>query len=172
MGTENLKFSKMGRLFRIQLYILTSYSLLSLNKSPPQMLFWILAALTVFIIFALSLGKIISAPGHSGPETSHFNGKKFLNTSRSQAKGVTEVLKWIARRDQGPWAKNYETKVGPKPSNSSESLLITFVNHSTLDTTTTEYPHDPIWRAVQPVFCCRPPARDAPSRHSLRIYLI
>ncbi|MFH6983691.1 MBL fold metallo-hydrolase [Marinoscillum luteum] len=111
------------------------------------MLFWILAALTVFIIFALSLGKIISAPGHSGPETSHFNGKKFLNTSGSQAKSVTEVLKWIARRDQGPWAKNYETKVGPKPSSSSESLLITFVNHSTF---LIQWNHlniltDPIW---------------------------
>jgi len=103
--------------------------------------------LVIILFFILIIGKVISAPRYSGKASNHFDTRKFINPSGAKAKGINSVFKWIARRDQGPWAKNYETEVGPKPSSSSESLLITFVNHSTF---LIQWNHlniltDPIW---------------------------
>ncbi|WP_421895875.1 MBL fold metallo-hydrolase [Marinoscillum sp.] len=111
------------------------------------MLLWVLSFLLIVIVSILSIGHRIGAPGYSGPETKHFNGKKFVNTSGVQAKGMIEAFRWMAQRDHGPWTKNYEREVGPKPTTSSEHLIITFINHSTF---LIQWNHlniltDPIW---------------------------
>lgn len=108
---------------------------------------WIILLLTAGILSILGIGVSLSAPGHKGPATPHFNGKTFINPTGKQAKGLVDVLKWMIRRDQGAWTKNYETEIGPKPKPDAEALTITFVNHSTF---LIQWNHlniltDPIW---------------------------
>lgn len=95
---------------------------------------YILIALAVPVLFflvAFIIGGTLSAPGYKGPKSDHFDGKKFLNIGGVQSKGFLDVIRWMVSRDHGPWTKNYETEVGEKPAAVSDSLTITFVNHST-----------------------------------------
>ncbi|REE02076.1 MBL fold metallo-hydrolase [Marinoscillum furvescens] len=109
--------------------------------------------LWIFVIFLLLAGGILligwsfSTPGHQGPATPHFDGKQFRNKSGAKARGFAAVLQWIIKRDQGPWAKNYETTQGEAPVSSSDQMRITFVNHSTflIQWNDLNILTDPIW---------------------------
>lgn len=111
------------------------------------MLLWILLPLLLLAGATLLAGRGFSAPGHQGPATPHFDGSKFRNPSGAAAKGFNAVLKWLIKRDQGPWAKNYENFIGPAPAQSTQDLHITFVNHSTflIQWNDLNILTDPIW---------------------------
>lgn len=112
------------------------------------MIFWsLLCVFLLFILLIVAIGSILSAPGHKGPATDHFNGKTFINPTGQKAKGLSDVLKWMLKRDQGSWKYSYETTVGPKPVDSSTELLITFVNHSTflIQWNNLNILTDPVW---------------------------
>ena len=89
------------------------------------------SALLVAASFII-VGMLISAPTHSGPVTDHFDGKKFINPGNAQAKGLTDVFKWMIQRKQGPWMEKKESAYGAKPESIiTHGVKITFVNHST-----------------------------------------
>lgn len=95
------------------------------------MLLWILGPLALLLLTALAIGWSVSAPGYSGESSDHFKSGRFVNQGNVEAKGFVAVFQWMLKRDQGPWAKNYETETGSKPVDSTDRLTITFVNHST-----------------------------------------
>lgn len=111
------------------------------------MLVWIFLAILLFLSISLLIGWRISAPAYSGHESPHFNGKTFINKGGSKPKGFLSLIKWMIKRDQGPWTKNYETEIGPKPIDSSENIILTFVNHSTflIQWNQLNILTDPIW---------------------------
>lgn len=111
------------------------------------MLIWTAAAIVLLLVIALAIGWKISAPGYQGEKSPHFDGTRFINKSGATAKGFGSAFQWIINRDLGPWAKNYEVGIGPKPAESSEELVITFVNHSTflIQWNQLNVLTDPIW---------------------------
>ena len=88
------------------------------------------------------------APRYKGPVSNHFDGKRFFNPNGS-ARGKGGVLKWLLNRDKGPWPPQPNAFVGPPPARRVEgdSLVVTFVNHSTflLQTDGLNILTDPVW---------------------------
>lgn len=88
------------------------------------------------------------APRYRGPVTDHFNGKKFINPAITE-RPSGNVLEWLLHRDKGPWPEQPNAFVGPRPATRVEgdSLVVTFVNHSTflLQTNGLNILTDPVW---------------------------
>lgn len=111
------------------------------------MLIWILGVVLLIVAISAVIGWSISGPVYTGTKSDHFNGETFTNPDNIRAKGLPAVLKWMIKRDQGPWTKNYETTLGSKPVESSQDLRITFINHSTflIQWNDLNILTDPIW---------------------------
>jgi L-ascorbate metabolism protein UlaG (beta-lactamase superfamily) len=88
-------------------------------------------ALIILIVLCLQvIGIFISAPRYHGPVSDHFNGKQFVNYGNVKAKGLFNVLRWMATRHRGKWFKK-QNSPAPKPSSSViEKIKVTFINHS------------------------------------------
>jgi len=98
-----------------------------------RVIFWFFS-LIIFVLLVINvLGYILSAPTYSGPNSGHFNGKRFVNPDSVKAKGFTEVLKWAMNRDQGTWqAIDTIRQAAPPPASvPSGEVRVTFVNHAT-----------------------------------------
>jgi len=93
----------------------------------------ILIIIAVFVLLFIIVGYALSAQGHQGPKTNHFDGKTFINPTGIPANGLKEVLKYVTTRDPEPWKRNYETYVRDTPLGQVDStqVQVTFVNHST-----------------------------------------
>jgi L-ascorbate metabolism protein UlaG (beta-lactamase superfamily) len=95
---------------------------------------WFLVLL-VFVAVPLALfltGVLISAPGHQGPKSDHFDGSKFKNPGNVRAKGGVEVFKWMMSRERGRWKEITDEHHGKRPlSHFRDGIRVTFVNHST-----------------------------------------
>lgn len=131
-------------------------------KKIMIILFAILA--TVVVLF-LSVGYYISAPVHQGEKLKHFNGKTFMNPDNVKAKGLFEVLKWMARRQQGPWHEVTNAMPGDKPAERvEEGIRITFVNHTTflIQTEGINILTDPVWSERTSPFSFAGPKRMRP----------
>ncbi len=89
---------------------------------------------TIIILFGI-IGYSISAPGYSGSETDHFDGKKFINREGYEDKGFADLLKWMLIRKPGTWTEKTESEIeyGEKPADSisDSTQVITYINHST-----------------------------------------
>lgn len=100
-----------------------------------------------FAFFGSLLLAVSCAPRYRGPVTNHFNGKKFFNPAMPERSG--SVLEWLLHRDKGPWSSQPDAFVGPKPATriDGDSLVVTFVNHSTflLQTGGLNILTDPVW---------------------------
>lgn len=87
------------------------------------------------------------APRYRGPVTDHFNGKRFVNPNAPERSG--SVWEWLLHRDRGAWPKQVDAFVGPKPATRVEgdSMVVTFVNHSTflIQTAGLNILTDPVW---------------------------
>lgn len=127
-------------------------------------LIWIPVAFTAIYGVILLFGWSLSAPVYKGPESDHFKNGKFFTPNGTPAKGPADVFKWLLKRDQGPWTKNYETYVGPKPADQSESLKITYVNHSTflIQWNLLNILTDPVWSERVSPFSFAGPQRMRP----------
>jgi L-ascorbate metabolism protein UlaG (beta-lactamase superfamily) len=93
-----------------------------------------LISVFTFVLISLALitlmGLLLSGPVYRGPESDHFDGRKFLNPGGIEAKGFKEVLRWMLNRKRKPWAK-IQQPPGPRPSPFVDgSIRVTFVNHS------------------------------------------
>jgi L-ascorbate metabolism protein UlaG (beta-lactamase superfamily) len=123
----------------------------------------IIVALTIAIsVTALSL----SAPKYKGPVSDHFDGKKFLNPGNVKAKGLTEVLQWMLKRERGEWKENHSQNYGPRPLKFfKDGIKITFVNHSTflIQVDGFNILTDPVWsKRVSPFSWIGPKRMRAP----------
>lgn len=91
---------------------------------------------------------VFSAPGHRGPKSDHFDGRRFHNTPRTPHHGFGEFLRWRLERRVEPWAR-WERPPGPKPPRRVEGqdLRVTPVGHSTvlIQTGGLNILTDPIW---------------------------
>ena len=105
-------------------------------------------ALPLLIVSCFLLTLSACTPRYKGPITDHFSGKKFINP------GVPErteggLLKWLLHRDKGPWPEQPDAFVGSRPATRVEgdSLVLTFVNHSTflIQTSGLNILTDPVW---------------------------
>ncbi len=102
-------------------------------------------------IACLTAGLVLfasCAPRYRGPVTDHFDGKKFINPSVTEH-GSGGLLKWLLHRDKGPWPEQPDAYVGNRPATRVEgdSLVLTFVNHSTflIQTGGLNILTDPVW---------------------------
>ncbi|MEO8432527.1 MAG: MBL fold metallo-hydrolase [Acidobacteriota bacterium] len=76
---------------------------------------------------------LFSAPGHQGPVSDHFDGRRFRNTSpEAGPHGFLGVLKWGATRRRGEWPSRLDARPGPAPPRRVADLRVTFVNHATV----------------------------------------
>lgn len=98
-----------------------------------------------FIVLLMLMASC--APRYRGPITDHFNGKKFSNPNAPERSA--SVWEWLLHRDKGAWPKQPNAFVGPRPAARVEgdSLVVTFVNHSTflLQTNGLNILTDPVW---------------------------
>ncbi|QJW90422.1 MBL fold metallo-hydrolase [Spirosoma taeanense] len=88
------------------------------------------------------------APHYNGPVSDHFDGKKFFNPGMPERESGG-LLKWLLNRDKKPWPEQPNAFVGLRPATRIEgdSLVVTFVNHSTflLQTNGLNILTDPVW---------------------------
>ncbi|MFD2936212.1 MBL fold metallo-hydrolase [Spirosoma flavum] len=103
---------------------------------------------SLLVLSCLLLTILACAPRYKGPLTNHFNGKKFFNPGiAEQSSGG--VLKWLLHRDKGPWPEQPDAFVGARPATRimGDSLVLTFVNHSTflIQTAGINILTDPVW---------------------------
>ncbi|MDZ7692237.1 MAG: hypothetical protein U5K69_14070 [Balneolaceae bacterium] len=117
-----------------------------------EIITWSLAAILGITVATLVVDFIISAPTASGPESDHFDGKRFSNPNNSKARSFADILKWALNGDKGVWRQvalhemPYHTRPEP-PSPQSSEALFTFVNHSTflIQARGLNILTDPIW---------------------------
>ncbi len=114
-----------------------------------KILFIILILILVFIIGSMLLGWIFSAPAYHGPVSDHFDGRKFNNPGGVQPAGFKDLIKWSRNRERGEWKELTEAESGPAPAEKIEgdSIMVTFVNHSTflIQTRGFNILTDPVW---------------------------
>jgi L-ascorbate metabolism protein UlaG (beta-lactamase superfamily) len=77
---------------------------------------------------------------------SHFDGRHFYNLV-PRRNGFSALLRWLLSRRQGQWRSVPELRPAPFPPRSSDTLRVTFVNHSTflLQVNGINILTDPIW---------------------------
>jgi L-ascorbate metabolism protein UlaG (beta-lactamase superfamily) len=114
-----------------------------------KILFIILIINLVIILGIILLGWIFSAPAYHGPVSDHFDGKKFINPAGVKPGGFKEMMKWVRNRERGEWKEVKDAEYGPPPAARVEgdSIVVTFVNHSTflIQTRGLNILTDPIW---------------------------
>jgi L-ascorbate metabolism protein UlaG (beta-lactamase superfamily) len=108
-----------------------------------------LIIIIVFFLVIIILGWIFSAPVYRGPVSDHFDGKKFINPGGIQPKGFKDLFKWFRTRQRGEWREVKEILYGLPPAEKVEgdSIVVTFVNHSTflIQTQGLNILTDPVW---------------------------
>jgi L-ascorbate metabolism protein UlaG (beta-lactamase superfamily) len=86
-------------------------------------------------------------PWKSEP-SDHYQNGRFFNPG-VDSHGSSDLLKWLAHRQIGPWRNFVPTPPGPKPPARVEGagLRVTFVNHATLllQSNGLNFLTDPIW---------------------------
>lgn len=99
-----------------------------------KIMLWVVSIILIGALIIMALGWMVSKPGYEGPVSGHFNGTTFENLGDVPSKGFFDVMKWYLNRDQGEWREIPESEVSfaQKPASEvTNSLVITYVNHST-----------------------------------------
>ncbi len=113
------------------------------------MLYYILAAILLFLAFNATIGYLLSEEGYKGPVTKHFDGKRFHNPDGQPAQNFGSVLKYAFTRKPEPYKENYETTVRQEPllPSPTQGTNITFVNHATflIQVNGKNILTDPVW---------------------------
>lgn len=105
-----------------------------------------------------------AAPKYRGPQSDHFDGKRFHNLQPTRHAGFLDMVKWLTRRDPGKWERWREiVPAAPPPARvAGRALRVTWVNHSTflVQTENVNLLTDPIWSMR-----CSPVQWAGPKRH-------
>jgi L-ascorbate metabolism protein UlaG (beta-lactamase superfamily) len=86
------------------------------------------------VILALVLAGCFSGPRYAGPESDHFDGKRFRNEVPGES-GILDLLAWRLRgRERGAWPRWTDAEPGAPPPARVDGgrLRVTFVNHATV----------------------------------------
>jgi L-ascorbate metabolism protein UlaG (beta-lactamase superfamily) len=118
---------------------------------------WLLAIPAILLTGLLLVDLQISASGYDGPESDHFDGKKFHNPDKIRGRGLFDMMKWALSGDRGEWTELRKQDVtfavpSQTPENKDE-FCITFVNHTTalIQVDGLNILTDPVWsRRVSP----------------------
>lgn len=106
---------------------------------------------------------VVAAPRYRGPESDHFDGRRFHNPDpQRQLEG--SFLKWQLTRERGVWREWVDAPPGPKPPGRVDGgrVRVTFVNHATMlvQLDGVNLLTDPIWSLR-----CSPLPFAGPKRH-------
>ena len=105
--------------------------------------------IVVFILVIIFFGWFFSAPVYRGLVSDHFDGRKFHNPQGVLSMGFKSLIKWMRTREKGEWKELKDVPFGPPPKGKIEgdSIVVTFVNHSTflIQTLGLNILTDPIW---------------------------
>ncbi len=127
---------------------------------------YLLASVVTFLLVVLVVGFFLSAPKYQGPQSDHFNGKKFINSGGVAAKGMGDLLKWATNRDPGPWTKITKIPLANPifAQLGGKEASITFVNHSTflIQIAGLNILTDPVWSQRVSPFSFAGPKRMRP----------
>jgi L-ascorbate metabolism protein UlaG (beta-lactamase superfamily) len=95
-----------------------------------RVLFWApFAALGTAVLLGYT---VLSVPRHAGPESDHFDGRRFRNPGPAYGRG--EFWDWFLDRRKGAWPEWEDASPAPPPPRAvgRGDLRVTFVNHSTV----------------------------------------
>ena len=123
--------------------------------------------LILFIGLITAVGYNLSVPAYHGDRSDHFNGTTFFNPDGPKTnKGIFAILKWMTSRTPGSWntTTQEEAPYGEKPIERSDSLIITYVNHSTflIQVDSLNILTDPVWSQRVSPFSFAGPKRMRP----------
>jgi L-ascorbate metabolism protein UlaG (beta-lactamase superfamily) len=128
------------------------------------MAFFLFILLCIPLAFTL-VGLSVSAPAYKGPQSDHFNGKKFVNPGGVEVPGLNKVFKWMLNRKRTPWKENVHAPPGKRPlDHYNDGIRITFVNHSTflIQVDGLNVLTDPVWAKRASPFSWAGPKRMCP----------
>ena len=119
---------------------------------------------TAAAIAALAVGLeryLLAGPHYRGPQSDHFDGKRFHNHQSGWQSGES-FIKWMLNREKGVWREWVDDPPGPKPPARVPDLRVTFVNHATtlVQMNGVNIITDPIWSQR-----CSPVQFAGPKRH-------
>lgn len=118
------------------------------------------------VFIAGLIGHLVSAPGHEGPTTAHFDGKRFHNHQSVRLPNLWMAGKYLATMERGPWMKWRENPPHtPPPPHVNDGIRVTFVNHSTVLVQIDGFNilTDPIWsNRTSPIRWAGPKRHHAP----------
>ncbi|HYG17381.1 MAG TPA: MBL fold metallo-hydrolase [Ohtaekwangia sp.] len=93
---------------------------------------YVMVAVLAIVLVIQFAGYLLSAPKYQGAVSDHFDGRQFLNYGNAKAKGLSDVIKWMFQRQQGPWKEVTMTNRADKPdSRIDKGIRVTFINHTT-----------------------------------------
>lgn len=113
------------------------------------MIIWLLGFIGFWVIALFVVDFLLSAPAYKGPESDHFDGKKFGLPSHPKSRTLVDIVKWSMSGEKGEWRKitpNGSQNSVPDSVNNDE-IAVTFVNHSTfvIQLNGLNILTDPIW---------------------------
>ena len=85
------------------------------------------------VLLSNIVGRWLSAPGYSGPESDHFDGEHFANEESVQLPNFRMGVRYLLTTRPGKWEKWRDNPpVAPPPERvGSGALRVTFINHAT-----------------------------------------
>jgi L-ascorbate metabolism protein UlaG (beta-lactamase superfamily) len=115
-----------------------------------------LLAFAFFLVVALAgialvavIGSRLSVPGHRGPSSDHFDGRRFRNQVPTRHGGAVDALRWMTHRQPGAWRRWTDASPGPPPPErvGTGEMRLTYVHHATtlLQVDGLNVLTDPIW---------------------------
>lgn len=112
-------------------------------------------------------GWAFSAPRYTGPESDHFDGRRFHNLLPVRHAGMREMVRWMFQRDPGPWVSWTDLELAVPPARVRDGeLRVTWVGHATvlIQAEGVNILTDPIWSMrCSPVSWAGPKRRHPPA---------
>lgn len=120
--------------------------------------------LAAVVLTGASVGYWFSAPGYQGPDSDHFDGRRFRNREAFNRPNILKAMAHFAttRLPKWPdWVENQEFPAPPQRVGRGR-LRVTFINHATvlLQVDSLNILTDPIWAQR-----CSPVSFAGPQRH-------
>ncbi len=115
------------------------------------------------VLGAILERTVIAGPHYRGPESDHFDGKRFSNLEPTLHESGG-LIRWMLNREKGPWREWVDDPPGAKPPErvTGGKVRVTFVNHATMlvQMDGVNLLTDPIWSER-----CSPFRFAGPKRH-------